>query len=329
MTEAKRKDIPSFYQQIVSAMGEEGLPADFSLLRREHLKQDEGETPKLRFADGARDGIAMYHTSITPGDDGPLHEILGLIAAGYLGAEARLEEFFQVEESGPFGKNTMLSLVDGMQGWLLGHREEIDPDAIYRFSVYLLREGRNVEAVKFALSLMELLEPTEESREIIRTLGLSDEFTLFCMYAIRTWEEGNEELFRLAKKVHGWGRIFLVHELEPETAEIRDWLLWEGWDNTILPSYSARLCAQKGGLGELLKRKTLPREEVAALGGLIRGLLDEGPVRNLSVMEDGEAILRDYLRHAGPLAETEEEKALIGEAEDWLGKHTKAEDSEG
>ena len=298
---AAESDIPSFCEQIRAAAGPEGLPPGFSLRR---LPAD-GEEPRLRFADGARDGIAMYHTSIEPGDSGPLHEILGLISAGALAAGEGLETFFV--PNGP----TMLPLIDGLQSWLMGHREEIDPEMLYRFSVKTLAESRNPEAVKFALSMLELLQPTQESRELVSTLALSDEFTLFCLYVIRGWEDGNEELFRLARLVHGWGRIFLVHELEATTPEIRRWLLMEGWNNHILSAYSACRCAQRGGLDTLLAQETLTPEEFAAASGLVAALLDEGPVRNISAMEDGKALLEAYLLHAGKMPQTEEERQTV------------------
>lgn len=305
---AVRPEVPSFYEQIKAVAGPEGLPPDFSLRR----PPAEGEEPRLRFADGARDGIAMYHTSVTPGDSAPLHEVLGLISGGALAAGEQLEAFFVPD--GP----TMLPLIDGLQSWLIDHREEIDPEMLYRFSVRTLAESHNPECVKFALSLLELLQPTQESRELVSTLALSDEFTLFCLYVIRGWEDGNEELFRLARLVHGWGRIFLVHELEANTPEIRRWLLMEGWDNHILSAYSARLCAQRGGLAALLDQGTLTPEEFAAASGLVAALLDEGPVRNISAMEDGKELLEAYLRHASRMVQTEEQRQTAEAARQWL-----------
>lgn len=155
----------------------------------------------------------------------------------------------------------MLPLIDGLQNWLMDHREEIDPGMLYRFSVKTLAESRNPEAVKFALSLLELLQPTQESRR---------------------------------------------------------WLLTEGWDNHILSAYSARLCAQRGGLDALLAQEALTPEEFAAASGLVAALLDEGPVRNISVMEDGKELLEAYLRHAGGMARTEEQRQTAEAVRRWL-----------
>lgn len=288
---------PSFYQQIKTAAGPEGLPQDFSLQK---VQEPEG----LHFVDGGTDGIAMFHTSIQPGELGELTEILSLITKGDSRAKERLEVFFR----GQKGMAPMLSLVDGLQDWITGHREELDPQRLFDFALHTLWESREVECVKFALSLLELVETEKnQAREAVSTLALSDEFTLFCSYIIRDWSDGSEELFRLAKLVRGWGRIFLLRQLDLEDPRVREWLLWEGWQNDVLVSYTAKLCAGAGGLLELLRRESLTGEELENVKGLMAGLLDEGPVQNISAMEDGPEILREYLRHLAAHGQVDEE----------------------
>lgn len=290
--DAPAEACPSCYRQIAAAAGEDGLPGSFS------LRYPGIEAEKIRFAEGARDGITMYHTRVETKDDPALHEILALISAGYLHSEEKLKEFFGTPDQGP----RMLNLIDGLQDWIVGHREELNPGMLYRFAGYLIRESSSPECVKFGLTLLEMLhgspEEEQETRRVISTLALCDEFTLFCLYVIRGWADGADELFRLAQKVHGWGRIFIVHELEPDTPEKKDWLLREGWRNTVLDNYSAALCAKNGGLLALLEQETLPPEDYAAARSLVAALLEEQPLPGISGMEEGEKILDAFLRHA-------------------------------
>ncbi len=295
----------SCYRQIADAAGPEGLDDSFS------LSCPGPEQGGIRFAAGARDGITMYHTHIETKDDPALHEILALISAGYLQSEERLNSYFDDAVKGP----RMLSLIDGLQGWISGHREELDPGMLYRFAGHIIRESRRPECVKLGLSLLEMLHGTPEEeaelRRVISTLALCDEFTLFCLYVIRGWEDGAAQLFRLAKLVHGWGRIFLVHELPADSQEVRDWLLREGWRNTVLSNYSTRLCAQRGGLPELLAREELTTEEWTAARELTTALLEEQPLPGLSAMEEGPAMLEDLLRHAARTALTAEDRSAL------------------
>ena len=48
----------------------------------------------------------------------------------------------------------------------------------------------------------------------------------------------------------------------------------------------------------LLQRERLSDQEFEGIRGLVEALLDEGPVRNISAMEEGKELLREYLRHA-------------------------------
>lgn len=277
----------SIFERIRAAVQPDGtLPGDFS------IQEKPADPQAIRFADGAQDGIMFYHAS---GGDGRLlerlEEITRLAAGGgdYEETEARLAACFGEREA-------MLGCIDGLQEWIIGHREELDAGRMFGFANAVLLHSASLGAVKYALSVLELLASAQgQWRENVRTLALSDEFTLYCVWIVKNWENSGEELFRMAKKVRGWGRVHAVRELEPVTREMRDWLLDEGWDNGVLPAYTALACAQKGDLRDRLEREELSRERLTAAGGLIRGLLDEGPCRNISLMEDREELLLAYL----------------------------------
>ena len=243
----------SIYERIRAAVQPDGaLPKDFSI-------QEKPEDPQaIRFAEGAADGIAFYHMG----------------GGGDQGGEA------------------MLGCIDGLQSWIVEHREELDASRLFGFANVVLRHSASLGAVKYALSVLELLAASQgQWRQTVRTLALSDELTLYCVWIAKHWENSGEELFHMARKVRGWGRVHAVRELEPATREMRDWLLDEGWDNDILPAYTALACAQRGGLRRRLEKETLSRARLTAAGGLIRGLLDEGPCQNISLMEDREELL--------------------------------------
>ena len=105
------------------------------------------------------------------------------------------------------------------------------------------------------------------------------------------WKNGNDELFRLAKNVRGWGRIHAVQFLRPETQEIRDWLLYEGSDNRVLPQYSSDICLQKSEAESRLD-SALSAEEFEAVGELIRASLESGPCPGIT---NASALLPKFL----------------------------------
>ena len=278
----------SIYERIRAAVQPDGaLPKDFSI-------QEKPQDPQaIRFAEGAADGIAFYHMG-GGGDQAlleRLEDVTRLAAGGadYETAEPQLSACFGEREA-------MLGCIDGLQSWIVEHREELDASLLFGFANVVLRHSASLGAVKYALSVLELLAASQgQWRQTVRTLALSDELTLYCVWIAKHWENSGEELFHMARKVRGWGRVHAVRELEPATREMRDWLLDEGWDNDILPAYTALACAQRGGLRRRLEKETLSRARLTAASGLIRGLLDEGPCQNISLMEDREELLLAYL----------------------------------
>ena len=142
---------------------------------------------------------------------------------------------------------------------------------------------------------MELLKLKQEfMKDAVRTLGLSDEFTIFSVWNMLTWENANEELFGLIRKVRGWGRIHILENLEPETPEIREWILFNGVDNDVKPVYSALTAWEKASVPARLQG-ALSQDEFDAVSRIIAALADEGPVPGISMLENAGEYIRKYL----------------------------------
>lgn len=279
----------SLYQCICGAIQGNGtLPRDFSLPRPER-----DHPQALRFADGAYDGISLYHMAPDKRDIKSLTEIIGLISArAYDKAAECLQLFFSIDEY-----ISLLPLIDDLQGWIIAHKDRIDAGALYEFSRTLLKESQHIESVKFALYCLELLniEHDTQVRNLVRVLALSDEFTLYALFLMRRWADGNDAVWEAAQHVSGWGRIHAVAQLEPGSDAIRRWLLLEGWRNNVAPDYSALTCVEKSGLAEALHSGALDSAEFTAAGELLPYLLSEGPVAGISALENSGVFLQDYL----------------------------------
>lgn len=295
------------------------LPEDFSLPKTT-------EPDKLTFADGAMDGILAYHMSSGENDASPLYAVVELIADGQ--PEEGLRQLYDFFPQGEF--KTMLSYIDPLQNWIYEHRDSVPAGPLYHFARQQLTVSSHPEVIKFSLSLLELLNTQEEAdlQEIITTLALNDEFTLFALFVISSWPDANTRIFDLAQKVHGWGRIHAVDRLQPETPQILEWLLTEGWRNHVLPAYSALTCLEKGQLLERLQQN-LP---CPTADELLRSALDGGPVTSLFQYAEGEALIAAYLAQPVPLTpERVETLNVITEGladTDWPAKETLAEQAQ-
>lgn len=274
----------SLFQQIAAAVDGDGqLPKNFSL-PKEKTKN------KLMFADGALDGIKLYHTQPQPVSVEPLCEALEAINAGQTEAGTAQAEAF-LEQHG------VIEVIDELHKWIVSHHEQISPQVISGFAIRAVMTSEKPEMVKLGLAVLELLntERQPELKKVIRVLALSDEFTLFCLFIMRSWSSANDEIFDLAQKVRGWGRIHAVNQLEPSSRLIRKWLLDHGCENTVAPAYSALTVANKCNLIEQLQQPQLSEADWKGAGLILDGLMAEGPVAGISQFEAQADLFNAYL----------------------------------
>ena len=226
----------SIYSQICDHITDGILSDSFSL-------PDEvaGASP-LRFAPGAFDGMCMYHMRIDGLDADSTKEMAVALKAAAGGIFREADELFHEWAK----EHRAIRFIDDLQKYIMDHASKLDPGRMHHSAVSLILHSPYIESVKIGLEILELFnEPDEKTKEIIRRVGLYDEFTVFAVWNMLKWTNGNAEIFALAKKTHSWGRIHAVERLEPETEEIRRWLLTEGIVNDVMSAYSALPCWQK------------------------------------------------------------------------------------
>lgn len=294
----------AIYEIISEALVDGALPENFSLPR--------GSNKGVGFADGARDGIAVYHRA-------PGHELSdeqqNLIECAV--DEISEGAFYDAEE-------TVWRIADGigpldahaaLREYILKHCDSLSLDNLFDFATTLAIHSPDRRVVKIMLSILSVFRPGDEVKGFIRTLGLSDEFTLFAAMAMNGWDDTNDEWFQLAQKVRGWGRIHLVARLRPETADIRRWLLREGVHNTVMPEYSALNCWEKADVPSVLAGG-VSREDFSGIRDIVGALLSEGPVAGISGVENAEAHILAFLNKAKDYALDDADRAVIAAVRD-------------
>ena len=276
----------SLYQIISSAIVDGSLPEDFA------LPAEPDETDGISWADGAFDGVCYYHMGTEKPDIDALVSMADAIFAASAGDYDRADELFLEVKK----KVRALGLIDDLQRFVVERKDKVDQKNLLVYADHLITETADRELVKYGLSLIELFDITDLDivEEAVMTVGLSDEFTLFSTFVLRQLPHGNEDIFDLAKHVSGWGRIHCVEALEPETDEIREWLLFEGIQNRIMSAYSALTCWNKSGAEEILRGEP-SAEQLAAIRDILIALLDEGPCPGLSDVKDAESVVMRFL----------------------------------
>lgn len=276
------------YSIIKNAVLPDGsLPVEFELPK-------DRENNHVVFADGAMDGIMVYHSSGSGEND------LSMLTQALEQAAAKPVEETAETVQGYFESHHAYTIIDDIQQWIIEHRDTLDAGVIHSLAVFLAKQSSHAECVKFGLSILELfeIEDNPDLRELVLTLGLSDEFTLFSIFIVRSWKDGNAQIWQLAKKLSGWGKIHAVEQLEANTEEIRNWILCYGCENSIMNEYLALTCAEKCGLTERLRAETLSEEAFAGACTILSSLLtDHGPCANISACADADILLERILVH--------------------------------
>ena len=283
--------VPSIYDRIHAAIQPNGeLPPSFSVQR--HNASEE-----ISWADGAWDGVCCYHNQMETPDLAPMTLVLRR-ASSHVFAHAKMA----LPEVFPDADHSMLAYIDATHDWILDHSEELDVHNLYLFARHLLFYAPEVESVKLALSLMAIISnpSDEDARQAVRELAASEEFTLFALFAVSNCKNKNEEIFHIAQRVHGWGRIHAVERLEPATDEIRRWLLREGVDNNVMPEYSALTVAKKIDLLKIVQNADRNSDDFIAAGNILKALIesDGGPTAGIGKYEHEEELVRAYIDKA-------------------------------
>ncbi|MBP3869536.1 MAG: hypothetical protein J6E46_01025 [Faecalicoccus sp.] len=271
----------SIYQDILDHMQDGVLNSDFSI---ENIQNG------IPYAPGALDGIFMYHMANPGLNAQDTKEMAKAIRAAaknnYEQADALFFAFTK--------KHHAIQIIDFLQQHIDRHIEHLDADNLFQCALSLVLHSVHIECVKIGLSILELFHYGDMTKEVVRRLGAYDEFTIFVIWNMLKWEHGNDEIFALAQKVEGWGRIHAVERLEPLSDEIRHWLLTEGTQNDVINSYSSLTCWMKSKAEEILFDHP-GQKEFEGISLLIEGMLDERPVKGISGLENPDKILLRYL----------------------------------
>jgi len=278
----------SIFELVNNAVTEDGrLPADFAL-------PDETPQEQIKFAAGAMDGILFYHTACEESEESEGYPLL--VKAIECAAEGRTDEAAQVVSE--FAEQyKILGYIDLFQEYIINNQNRLSAENVLGFAIRLMREGTRIEAVKFGMSLLELInwEQQEQLKCDVRILALEDEFTLYAAFLMRGWDNPNQELFEILKKVEGWGRVHLVRMIEADSDEIEEWLVRNGVHNDVLSAYSGLDCFEKVHYLERIGSRNLDLDTYRGLADILDAMLDEGPVAGLSALENKEEVIQAFL----------------------------------
>ena len=247
----------------------------------------------LRWAPGARDGVASHHAGVGV-SDADIGELMVLIDSA-IGSRPKAAGFDRLYER--LRAETTLAIADELVGAV--SRSALPRSGVAGLARRLVTTGRHAEPVKAGIALLGV-SGSGQDRDLLLTLGRHEEFTLFCAVAIRNCQpDPDRVLWSLARSVDGWGRIYAVERLQGTgDEEIRDWIVRHGFRNAVMNEYLAWIAATTGGLADRLGQGDPDDELVAAAGEIISALIAGGPARDIDDYPDAPRLLGRFLQLA-------------------------------
>lgn len=281
----------SIFTFLLSNLDEKG-----NLSEKAHdLPDEKKDDDKIRFVAGLMD--AMYGADDS--DDskkriGELSKHLKRVASK--GDKFSEQEFYRLITE----NESVIDIIDDFLQEVVNDSLPIEPYLfIYAKDLATRSDKRN--AVKFGIAILGLCQKKSVLKEI-KILGLHDEFTVYATIAITYLSDNAEnDLWELAKKVDGWGKIQLVDRLSrPELSEpIKDWLINEGYKNSIMYEYLAYTCAINGELHKKLDPEEINHKLFKSASDIIEALIAiGGPAEDITTYPFASQVIDDFIRHA-------------------------------
>ena len=141
----------SLYQCISDAVIDGRLPRGFS------LPKEDGDG-KISWADGAKDGVGMYHFGIPTMKDEDRDLMIQAVMASGEGRKEEAEAAFS-----DLGKKSQaLYVIDPLQEFIMANTDRIDPGKLFDVATHMLYHSTDRECVKFGLSMLELLSTDKD-----------------------------------------------------------------------------------------------------------------------------------------------------------------------
>jgi hypothetical protein len=248
----------------------------------------------LRWAPGAKDGAFGHHFGGSNSDQAQVIVDQLLVIAEHDSSQAKLTLYQLLRD------NAVLSVIDPVLETLITRQLNLLPH-LQSFARLLACEALDRGPVKFAIGLLGLIGDPDDV-ELVVLLGCHDEFTLYSAVALNTMlSEPEQELWRLAQLVNGWGRIQLVERLaETSNPDIKAWMLREGFRNNVMYEYLAYICATTGELSTALAVKPVDDELLDSAGEIIKALITSGPAKGINDYADAALTLERYLARLAP-----------------------------
>jgi hypothetical protein len=240
---------------------------------------------------GARDGVMGRHGGASETDDDRAERL----AKAILGAARRPRRRPLSDLYAMVSTDDVLSLIDPTIVALAAMKAPTADMA--GVGTWLASQSADRGPVKLGLALLGVSGAPDG--RLLHALGAHEEFTLYSAVAFSNAREDPEpDLFELAQRVNGWGRIHCVERLRHTTTPaVARWILVDGFRNAVMNEYLAFIAATTGRLSAALAAPDPGDEVLTAASDIIDALISGGPAEDIDDFSDAPKVISTWLHH--------------------------------
>lgn len=176
-----------------------------------------------------------------------------------------------------------VNLIDGILNGM-DNQEFKNSKNILELARWMTFRAPDREIVKIGIIMIGALKDVKSLEDLV-ILGRHEEFAVFVAIALENMlpkEQAENEIYSIATFIFGWGRINLVKKLaDTESDYIKEWMLREGYQNSIMHQYLAYICAMVGDLKGALSNFNIDRQMLNSCADIINALINGGPEEDM------------------------------------------------
>ena len=262
----------SIYNFIKVNIDKDGELSESGQTLPDESKLLEASGSSLNWAPGALDGTFSHHSST--GNENELTQKV----ADYLDKISKSgNKQDQIDLYNILAASSAIDYIDDVITLLWEKKVVVEP-YFHSFARSLVIESKDRNPVKFGIALLGIIWDQQDI-EYIKLLGKHEEFTLYSAVGIVNIKKDSEwDLWEMAQSVNGWGRIQLVERLRnTQNPEIKNWILKEGYKNSVMYEYLAYIAATTWDLDIALSQWNITPDILDSAGEILQALIIGGP----------------------------------------------------
>ncbi|NFG62282.1 HIRAN domain-containing protein [Clostridium sp. CMCC3677] len=144
----------------------------------------------------------------------------------------------------------------------------------------LILESNSHDEIKLGLMMLCVLK-IDDIEKVLKVLSINNEYIFYVIQVYETMKNSNERVFNLTKHSIGYGKAICIHELQPVSDEIIEWLILDGLEQNFGYLESLEYTMLSVNLLKFLKSGRINKDNIKLLSKSFGELFSEYTINNI------------------------------------------------